>query len=111
MSFKKDDTLQPGDMVIVSGLRARVKQLMSYFGEEVDPPRELELIEEYRHLIVNNQRLINHTLKTIKQETQMPIRRGVYLTEVKRAGEVLAIDPQLILKKAMKLKSQAPPKI
>ncbi|WP_299007498.1 aspartate-alanine antiporter [uncultured Shewanella sp.] len=110
VSLKKEETLQQGDIVIVTGVRARVKQLMAYFGEEVDPPNELELVEEHRHLIVNNAHLVNHTLQTIKQETDIPTRRGVYLTEVKRSGEILAIDPQLILKKGDEIEVTGAPK-
>ncbi|MBE7214768.1 aspartate-alanine antiporter [Shewanella benthica] len=91
--------IQEDDIVIVTGVRTSIHKIPDYLGVECNVPEEFTLIEEHRQLLVTGKKLVGKRLKEIKQVTSLSVRRGVYLSDYKRAGQTITISPDLIVEK------------
>ncbi|AQS37822.1 aspartate-alanine antiporter [Shewanella psychrophila] len=91
--------IQQDDVVIVTGVRTSIHKIPDFLGVECSVPEDFTLIEEHRQLLVTGEKLVGKKLKEIKQVTGLSVRRGVYLSDYKRAGKTINISPDLIVEK------------
>ncbi|PMO70910.1 aspartate-alanine antiporter [Vibrio splendidus] len=100
LNADKFTVLKEGDIIVVTGRRNAVQELLgSAHGKEVSLPESYEIIEENRQLIADNRKLIGQSLREIKQHSNEGLYRGVYITDYIREGVALALTPELVVKK------------
>ncbi|MFA0003697.1 aspartate-alanine antiporter [Vibrio splendidus] len=100
LNADKFTVLKEGDIIVVTGRRNAVQELLgSAHGKEVSLPENYEIIEENRQLIADNRKLVGQSLREIKQHSNEGLYRGVYITDYIREGVALALTPELVVKK------------
>ncbi len=95
----KSLALQVGDVIVITGRRDTIAAHTAAQGHEVTLPPQTTLIEENRQLIANNATLVGKTLAQIKAETNRDTARGVYITDVVRAGHSQIISADLVIQR------------
>ncbi|MEW6998207.1 aspartate-alanine antiporter [Colwelliaceae bacterium BS250] len=91
--------IQPGDIVVVTGLSHSIDLVPAYLGDECNIPDGMVLIQENRQLLVTNSKLIGKTFSEILQTSTVAATHGVYLNGFKREGKDVVISPELMVKK------------
>ncbi|MEZ8239547.1 aspartate-alanine antiporter [Vibrio splendidus] len=100
LNADKFTVLKEGDIIVVTGRRNAVQELLgNAHGKEVSLPENYEIIEENRQLIADNRKLVGQSLREIKQHSNEGLYRGVYITDYIREGVALALTPELVVKK------------
>jgi len=92
-----DTVIEAGDSVAVTGRVSRMVGAADYFGPERMAPPSLQLVEEYREIILTRSRLVGKTLRQITEAADMETRHGVFLVDIKRMGHNLPIAPEIEL--------------
>lgn len=90
--------LQAGDQVAITGTPAALEAAAPGLGREVAAPSGLRLVQESREIVLTNRALSGRAVGEIRTHAKVEMRRGVFLTLVKRMGIELPLLDKLELK-------------
>ena len=91
-------SIEPGDVVAVTGTVAAMLAAGALFGQESAAPDTFRLVEETREIILTNRALNDRKVGEIHDQAPVKARHGVFLTQVKRMGLSLPVLRNLQLK-------------
>lgn len=83
--------LQSGDLVAITGVVRVLEQAGEAMGPETDAPRDHQVIEEHRHLVLTNPELTEKDLGTLHDTIDAETRHGIFLVRVRRMGNELPL--------------------
>jgi putative transport protein len=92
----KDEVLQTGDVVAISGNRERLLEMLPHLGAQVVDPEVMDIPFESASVIVTNKAATGKTLQELVQ-TQNP--RGVHLRRIRRLGNEIPRLPNTRLER------------
>lgn len=92
-----DEMLKSGDRIVVTGRVEVLAGMTKTFGHEIAAPVGTELVEEHREMILTNRKADGKTLQSLHDSVDIDVRRGIFLTNAKRAGRDLPLLPDLEL--------------
>ncbi|OCJ16158.1 aspartate-alanine antiporter [Rhizobium sp. AC44/96] len=95
LGVEPDLTLEAGDIVLVVGRRAGVVDASTQIGPELQSSEGMDVIIVTRDVAISNPGIAGHTVAEIRAATNDGVRHGVYVIEVKRGGQKLALNDQM----------------
>ena len=110
IEIAEDTVIATGDEVAITGETTVMRSAAEYFGQEVVAPKDFQLIEEHREVILTNKKLVGIKLKELHDQLGVETRRGVYLVAIKRMGKDLPVLHGLELHKGDELLFTGTPK-
>ena len=105
-----DAVVRAGDLVAVTGEIEIMDHAAHHFGREVTAPRDFELVEEAREVILTNKAMVGKTIGDLHATLNDGTRYGAYLTTVTRLGRELPVLPNVELHKGDELQFIGAPK-
>ncbi len=90
-SFSDDTTIEPEDIVALTGEMPTMEHGAAYFGPEVEPPKGFDLVEERREIILMDKGFVGKPISAIHDELSVSTRHGVFLISAKRLGRELPL--------------------
>ncbi|MCD6534149.1 MAG: aspartate-alanine antiporter [Deltaproteobacteria bacterium] len=98
LEVRQNETLQPDDLVITSGVVRAYAEVDGRFGKETDDiPDEFNLVEERRKVVITNKEVVELTLRDLHDKATVEQRHGVSVTEIYRAGHRLETLPHTLM--------------
>lgn len=91
IGIQPDLTLEKGDVVLVVGRRAGVLQVSAAIGPELQSSEGMDVIIVTRDVALTNPAIVGHSVAEIREATKDGVRHGVFVIEVKRSGQKLAL--------------------
>lgn len=91
--------LQQGDIVLLVGQRDLVMQAEETIGPEVNTTADMEFMIQTRRVAVTNPKVDGKTLMEIYNMADDQMRHGVYVLNVSREGEDLALSADTVIKR------------
>lgn len=83
--------LESGDVVLVVGRRAAVVAAASLLGSELQSSEGMDVIVVTRDVVISNKEFVGHTVAQIRDQTAGELKHGIFVIEVKRGGQKLAL--------------------
>ncbi|GFZ93198.1 aspartate-alanine antiporter [Dyella caseinilytica] len=93
-----DLVLEQGDIVLVVGRRAGIIETASGLGREIQSSAGMELVMNTQEVILQNTAYANKSFSDIKRSAETALKHGIYIIDIKRDGEPLALADNTVLK-------------
>ena len=103
LSVSDETIAQAGDQVAVTGRIDVIREGHTFFGPEIAPPKDLELVEESREIILTNREFAGKDIQHIRDRISERARIGAYLVGARRLGHELPVLPKVQLHKGDEL--------
>jgi aspartate-alanine antiporter len=89
--------LEAGDVVLLVGRRAAMISASASLGPELYGVEGMELTMQYRDVVLNAKQFNNKTVAVIRDETAGGVRHGIYVVQITRMGNALAMQPETVV--------------
>jgi putative transport protein len=98
-----------GDRVAMLGRLDELMAAGAFLGEETADLRGLDLVGETRVVVLTNKNYIGETIMAVKAKIDPASRRGVHVTKITRAGQVIPPRPRTLLEAGDMVSLYGPP--
>lgn len=90
-------TLLAGDIILIVGRRSGILNIASAIGPELQSSTGMDLIVVTRDVAVSSRDFVGRTVGEIRASTNATLKHGIFVTELKRAGQPLALAPDTVI--------------
>ncbi|YCI04919.1 aspartate-alanine antiporter [Ensifer sp. D2-11] len=89
--------LETGDIVLVVGRRDAVVSAAPMLGGELQSSEGMDVIVVTRDVVISNRDFVGHTVADIREKTTPELKHGIFVIEVKRGGQKLALAKDTLI--------------
>lgn len=99
IDYDSNIPLQEGDILAITAPIKTFIEYQSDLGQEIEKPKALRLVEEFRKIVISNKDYDNQSISQLLEKLSRQGKSKVYLTSVAHLGERFAVDSNFIVRR------------